>query len=71
MEVKQGDILYLNSENGLTYKIEVISVNFYRPPEMIYAINIIDPNGNSYYMSYGDFYFCGQDFIDKCTKKND
>ena len=68
MKVEKNDVLYLDSENGLTYKIEIISINEFRPPDMIYAINLIDPDGNSYYDAYGDFAFVGQDFIDKCKK---
>lgn len=69
MKAKEGDILYLNSVDGNTYKIEVVSVNSCRPPEMKYAIDVTNPAGNSYYTVYGDFYFCGQDFIDKCVKE--
>ena len=68
MKVEKDDVLYLDSENGLTYEIEIISINEFRPPESKYAINLIDPNGNSYYDTYGDFAFVGQDFIDKCRR---
>lgn len=67
--VLKGDILELHSENGLIYKVEILNINEYRPPEMKYACNIIDPNGNSYFSTYGDYYFCGDDFIQKLEKK--
>ena len=65
-EIKVGDRLVLNSSNGMTYKVIVKNVNEFRPPETKYAVNIIDENGNSYYDSKGDLYFCGDDFMDKC-----
>lgn len=68
MKVEKDDVLYFDSENGLTYRVEIVSINEFRPPENKYAIDLIDPNGNSYYDAYGDFAFVGQDFIDKCRK---
>jgi hypothetical protein len=68
MKVKENDILYLDSENGLTYKIDIININDFREPSMKYAIDLIDCNGVRYSESYGDYYFCGQDFIDKCHR---
>ena len=67
LDVCEGQELVLHSSNGLDYRILVENINDCRPPEMIYAIDVIDPNGNSYYMTSGDWYFCGQEFIDKCT----
>lgn len=69
MEVKEDDILYLDSENGLTYQIEVVNINDYREPSMKYAIDLIDCNGVRYSEYYGDITFVGQDFIDKCRKE--
>lgn len=67
--VKKNDKLIFNSENGLKYDIEIININDFRPPEMKYAINLIDPDGNSYYSAYNDYYFCGEDFIQKCERE--
>jgi hypothetical protein len=69
MEVKDADVLYFDSENGLTYKVEVINVNDYREPSMKYAIDLIDGNGRRFSDAYGDVRFVGQDFIDKCRKE--
>lgn len=67
--VSKGDILELHSENGLIYKVEILNINEYRPPEVKYACDIIDPYGNSYFSTYKDYYFCGDDFIQKLKKK--
>lgn len=69
MKIKKNDNLFFDSENGLTYKINIISINNFRPPNMKYAIDFIDPNGISDFETYGNYYFCGQDFIDKCRRK--
>lgn len=67
--VKEDEELVLHSSNGLTYQVEVISVNTLRPPDMIFAVNLIDPEGHSYYTETGDYHFCGEDFIRKCDRK--
>ena len=69
--INEGDKCILHSSNGMDYTIEIINVNYFRPPEMIYACDIIDGNGLGYYETYGDWYFCGDDFIDKCEKINE
>ena len=68
MVVNKGDVLYLDSENGMKYTVEVISVNDYREPSMKYAVDMVDSNGARYSDCYGDYAFVGQDFIDKCYK---
>jgi hypothetical protein len=68
MVVNKGDVLYLDSENGLRYKVEVININDYREPSMKYAIDLVQENGARYTDAYGDYAFVGQDFIDKCYK---
>lgn len=67
--VKEDDILWLDSENGLTYRVEIININNWREPSMKYAVDLMDCNGVRYTEAYGDYYFCGQDFIDKCRKE--
>lgn len=59
---KVGDKLVLHSENGHDYDIEVININEFRPPEEIYGVDIYDDRG----VYYGDVYFCGEDFLNKC-----
>lgn len=70
MVVNKGDVLYLDSENGLRYKVEVVNVNDFREPSMKYAIDLVQEqeNGARYTDAYGDYAFVGQDFIDKCYK---
>lgn len=61
---KVGDKYILHSANGKDYNIEIINVSYYRPPDMKYAIDIIDENGYS-----GDWIFCDDDFlINTCEK---
>lgn len=64
----EDEELILHSSNGLDYKVIIENYNPFRPPEMAYAVDLIDPNGVSYLEDKGDYYFCGQDFIDKCKK---
>lgn len=68
--VSKGDVLYLDSDNGLRYQVEVLSVNDFREPSMKYAIDLVDSNGARYSDCYGDITFVGQDFIDKCYRKD-
>ena len=73
MVVNKGDVLYLDLKHGLKYMkytVEVISVNDYREPSMKYAIDMVDGNGVRYSDCYGDYAFVGQEFIDKCYKKD-
>ena len=62
---KVGDKLTLHSENGLDYQVIIESINNFRPDDMKYAVELIDENGNSYFESYGDLYFCGDSFLEK------
>ena len=68
MEIHKGDILYFDSDDGSTFTVKIISINDFRPPESKYAVDVINSYGTSYYDFYDDYYFCGQDFIDKCYK---
>ena len=70
-EYKVGDKLTFHSDNGYDYQVIIENINNFRPDDMKYAVNIIDPNGISYYESYGDLYFCGDSFIDKCIWRNE
>ena len=65
-EIKVKDKLLLHSSNGMTYKVIVENINEFRPPNMKYAVNMIDGNGNSYFEKYNSLYFCGDDFIKQC-----
>ncbi len=58
---KEGDKLVLHSVNGETYDIEIISINEFRPPEEKYGVDMYCKGEY-----YGDVYFCGEAFLDKC-----
>lgn len=66
--IKVGDLFRLDSVNGKTYQIEVVNVNMCRPPEMFYACDLKTDGEPSYYECEGDYYFCGDDILDKCIK---
>ena len=64
--VEVGDKYILHSTNGKNYNIKIINVSDFRPPDMKYAIDIIDENG---FYCYDDVLFCDDDFlINKCIK---
>ena len=65
-DIKPGDRYVLHSENGGDYQIKVCNVNHFRESDMIYALDMTDPNGVDYYESEGDWFFCGDDFMQKC-----
>lgn len=59
MEINISDKFVLHSSNGHDYRIEVININFCRPPDMVYAIDVWDDN--DIYM--GDVQFVGENFF--------
>ncbi len=69
--LKQGDKLLLHSKDGHNYKIVIENINYYRPSGMIYAVNMINDCGISYFDIYGDYLFCGEDFISLCEREGD
>lgn len=62
-----GDWYILHSENGMDYKIEIININYYRPPEMLYAVDVYDENGNH----SEDVTFLGDEFFKRNINKLD
>lgn len=62
MERRVNDELVLHSSNGMDYKIVIVSINYYREPDSIYAIDMWDGNGTY----AGDVLFVGDDFLNKC-----
>lgn len=62
MEVRVGDKLKIDLEDGTTYDIIVVNINNFRPPKEKYGIDLWDENGTY----FGDVVFVGQDFMDKC-----
>ena len=72
MNVKIGDELIFHSSNGEDYRIKIININEYRPPETKYAVDICNEIGKTWYSdTVGDYYFCGDDFIEKCEMKKE
>ena len=70
MKVSEGDKFELDSINGHHYTIEIVNVNQWRPPQMIYACDIWmdnDPKA-SYFLENGDYYFCGDEILLQCKK---
>ena len=61
---KVGDKYVLHSINGMDYDIEIINVNYFRPPDEIYGADVYDGNG----VYAGDIMFFGEDFLAKCEK---
>lgn len=59
---KVGDKLVLHSVNGHDYDVEIVNINEFRPPEEMYGVDIYDDQ----HVYYGDVYFCGKEFLDKC-----
>ena len=60
---KVGDKLVLHFRDGHDYKVEVVNVNDSRLPEERYGVDMWNDEG----IYYGDVYFCGEDFLSKCT----
>jgi hypothetical protein len=70
MNVKVGDELILHSSNGKDYPVKIVNINEYRPPEMKYAVDIYS-EGTWYSDAMNDYYFCGDDLIEKCEMKKE
>ena len=61
---KVGNKYILHSGNGTDYDIEIINVNYFRPPDEIYGANVYDENG----VYAGDVLFFSEEFLSKCEK---
>lgn len=64
---EEGDKLLLHSQDGHDYKITIENINPYREPGMVYAVDMVNDQGVSYYDIYGDWLFCGEDLLDMCV----
>ncbi len=62
-EIKIDDEFILHSSDGKNYKIIIYSVNYYRPPDMTYAVLLYDENENMVKNGLDDFFFIGEDFF--------
>ena len=63
-EIKVDDEFILHSSDGNNYKIVIYNVNYFRSPDMTFAVLIYDEDGNYIKNSYDDF-FIGEDFFIK------
>ena len=62
---KVGDHYILHSEDGNDYDIEIVNVNEFRPPDMLYATDVCC-NGKS---CYDDIVFLGDYFFESRKDK--
>lgn len=67
--LKVNDRLVLHSKNGIDYQIQIVNINWSRPPEWVFAMNMSDGGEKTYYDVYHDFYFNGIDFMKLLSKK--
>jgi hypothetical protein len=65
---KVGDKYVLKSTNGMNYICIIENINECREPSLKYALDVIDENDVSYYQSYRDYFFCGEEFMSKLAK---
>lgn len=68
-EIKVNDKFTLHSSDGNNYKIVIYNVNYYRPPDMTFAVLVYDEDGNKIENPYDDFLFIGEDFFIKHEKE--
>ena len=59
MDIKVDDKFVLHSANGKDYKITIVNVNDYRPPNQRYAVDVYNDQGHY----PGDIMFIGDDFF--------
>ena len=59
-DINVNDEYVLHSQNGMDYKIIVISINNFREPSMKYGLDVWDGNG----VYCGDVMFVGDDFFE-------
>ena len=62
---KEGDKLILHSVDGHDYAIEIVNVNPYRPPDMIYAVDVF-LDGHS---QNDDVIFVPEEVLDEFEKE--
>ena len=64
-KVKVGDRFILHSQEGHDYTMEIVNINDYREPDMKYAFDAYDENGNSI---SNDVLFCGDELLNTCER---
>lgn len=62
-EIKVNDEFILHSSDGKNYKIVIYNINYYRPPESIFACLLYDENGKIIQNNHDEFWFVGKDFF--------
>jgi len=62
IDIKKDDKFILHSSDGNNYKILIYNINYYRPPEEVYAILLVDSH-------IDDLFFVGKDFFEKNKEK--
>lgn len=63
-KIKVNDEFILHKGDA-KFKIVIYNVNYYRPPDMTFAVLIYDEDGNYIENPYDDFFFIGEDFFIK------
>lgn len=63
-EIKVNDEFILHKGEA-KFKIVIYNVNYFRPPNMTFAILLYDEDGNEIENPYDDFFFIGEDFFIK------
>lgn len=61
MDIHIDDVFILHSSDGNDYKIVVVNINDFRPPDMKYAVDLYDKEGK--HVS-NDVFFIGDDFFE-------
>ena len=61
-EIKVNDEFILHKDDA-KFKIIIYNVNYYRPPDMTFAVLVYDEDGTEIENPYDDFFFIGEDFF--------
>lgn len=64
-KIKVGDRFILHSQDGNDYTMEIVNINDYREPDMKYAFDAYDENGNSI---SNNVLFCGDELLNTCER---
>lgn len=64
-KVNVGDRFILHSHDGHAYTMKIVNINNFREPDMKYAFDAYDENGNSI---SNDVLFCGDKLLNTCEK---
>lgn len=59
MDINLDDKFILHKPNRTDLRIKVVNINDFRPPDMKFALEVFDENGNA----FDDVCFVGDDFF--------